>query len=90
MSDNKRQTLLDSLTKGFSYAVPVLALVVGGSALHAVYSDVSTETGYYMMATAEGEAEGEAQGEAEGEAQGEAQDEAQDEAEGESQGEAAL
>ncbi|MDQ7732198.1 hypothetical protein QT231_05775 [Halomonas sp. SpR1] len=64
MSDNKRQTLLDSLTKGFTYAVPVLALVVGGSALHAVYSDVSTETGYYMMAVAEGGAEAEGEAEA--------------------------
>lgn len=60
MPDEKRQTLLDSLTKGFAYAVPVLALVAGGSALHAVYSDVTTETGYYMMAEAEGEAEDEA------------------------------
>ncbi|MEG3079768.1 hypothetical protein R3F64_07815 [Halomonas sp. 5021] len=72
MSDNKRQTLLDSLTKGFAYAVPVLALVAGGSAVHAVYSDVTTESGYYMMAAAEGGAEAEGEAEAEGGAEAEA------------------
>ncbi|MWJ28143.1 hypothetical protein GPM19_07985 [Halomonas sp. ZH2S] len=59
MSDEKRKTLLDNLSRGLAYAVPVLALVAGGSAVHAIYSDVAVESGYYMMAQA-GEAEGEA------------------------------
>ncbi|MCE9682504.1 hypothetical protein [Halomonas alkalisoli] len=61
MSDDKRQSLLESLSRGLAYAVPVMALVVGGSALNAIYSDIATESGYHMMA--EGEAEGEAEAE---------------------------
>ncbi|PXX99983.1 hypothetical protein [Halomonas sp. LBP4] len=61
MSDDKRRTLLESLSKGIAYTVPVIVLATGGSALHAIYADTATESGYQMMA--EGEAEGEAEAE---------------------------
>ncbi|MGM0543518.1 MAG: hypothetical protein ACQERP_06550 [Pseudomonadota bacterium] len=70
MTQNTRRNLLDSLSKGMAYSVPAVAIVVGISAAHAIYSDTTPETGYYMFASAEAEAGPEAgsEGEAEGEA----------------------
>ncbi|MBA2238002.1 MAG: hypothetical protein H0W24_04780 [Lysobacter sp.] len=94
MSDVQRHTLLEKLTRGLAYAVPAIAIVVGGSAFHAIASDAGmSEGGYKMAAVGEGEAEaGQAEaeaGHAEAEAgHAEAEAEAKPEAEAEAQPEA--
>ncbi|WP_373188167.1 hypothetical protein, partial [Halopseudomonas sp.] len=60
MPDNHNQTLLEKLSKGIAYSVPILAIAAAGSALHAIGSDIYSESGYQMTApAAEAEAEGE-------------------------------
>ena len=86
MSHEERQKLLNKLARGIAYTAPLLAIIVGGASIHAISSDVVSESGYQMTAEGEGEAESEAEGESEAEAEAEA--EAEGEAEGEGEGEA--
>lgn len=62
---NEQRTLLQKLSRGIAYAVPAIAIVVGGSAFHAIAADVVSEDGYQMTAVGEAEAP---QAEAEAEA----------------------
>ncbi|MDQ3510345.1 MAG: hypothetical protein M3414_01380, partial [Pseudomonadota bacterium] len=53
---NEQRSLLEKLTRGIAYAVPAIAIVVGGSAFHAIASDAGSEDGYQMGAVGEAEA----------------------------------
>ncbi|OLO12477.1 hypothetical protein BTW10_03135 [Chromohalobacter japonicus] len=90
MTQHSRRTLLDTLSRGIAYSVPALAVLVGGSAVHAIYSDLATPSGYYMFASAEASPEAEAGPEAEAspEAEAEASPEAEAEAEANPEAEA--
>lgn len=92
---NEQRSLLEKLSRGIAYAVPAIAIVVGGSAFHAIASDVVSEDGYQMTAVGEAEAPqaeaaAEAQPAAEAEAAAEAQPEAAAAAEAQPEAEAAA
>ncbi|PWW33827.1 hypothetical protein ACRHM7_07230 [Chromohalobacter israelensis] len=76
MTQHSRRTLLDTLSRGIAYSVPAFAVLVGGSAVHAIYSDLATPSGYYMFASAEASPEAEAGPEAEASPEAEAEAEA--------------
>ena len=88
-NENQRNQLLQSLSRGIAYAMPVLAIVAVGAGSHAIISDAVAEDGYQMTATAaEGQAEAEGGSGAEAEAEGESETEAEGEGEGEAEPEA--
>lgn len=90
---NEQRSLLEKLSRGIAYAVPAIAIVVGGSAFHAIASDVVSEDGYQMTAAGEAEApQAEAAAEAQpaAEAEAAAHPEAAAEAEAQPEAEAAA
>ncbi|MBA3486583.1 MAG: hypothetical protein H0T88_05240 [Lysobacter sp.] len=86
---NEQRSLLEKLSRGIAYAVPAIAIVVGGSAFHAIASDAVSEDGYQMTAVGEAEApQAEAAAEAHPAAEAEAAAEAHPAAEAEAAAEA--
>lgn len=86
---NEQRSLLEKLSRGIAYAVPAIAIVVGGSAFHAIASDAGSEDGYQMTAVGEAEApQAEAAAEAHPAAEAEAAAEAHPAAEAEAAAEA--
>ncbi|WP_166257622.1 hypothetical protein [Marinobacter salicampi] len=76
--DDSKDQLLHKLAKGIAYTGPVLAMVVGASALQAnpdthttPATDTNIENEYLILATGEGEGEEEGEGESEGEGEAE-------------------
>ncbi|WP_169449984.1 hypothetical protein [Marinobacter orientalis] len=87
--DIQKRQLLRKLARGITYTGPMLAVVVGASALGtATAAEVNAQSEYMMLAAGEAEAEGEAKGEAEGKAEGEGEGERESEGEGEGESEA--
>lgn len=83
-ANDKRSALRAALSKGITFTAPLMIAVAALAGGHALVSDATgSDSGYYMLAAAEGEAEGEAEGQAEGEAEGEAEAEAEGEGEAE-------
>jgi hypothetical protein len=90
-ANDKRTALRAALSKGIAFTAPLMIAVAALAGGHALVSDATgSDSGYYMLAAAEGEAEaeGQAEGEAEAEAEGEAEGEAEAEAEADAEAEA--